>query len=313
MKQVILSVALLLITGVSISQEREKRIKFKEGLVAICTSSEMSIKGYDGDEVIIRNLNPSSNYSYIYTTKDGQQSRLSSDSLVFKSYSIYSTSDTKKDLEKGLKPLGETSTNPADNLFLDILKKPGELLIKDLQMTTQGQNGNTSGLTSFVSQNNKFEILIPNTVRLVWNAEGCAKKNSNTFFIRTDSNPLQLSDFKGEAEVSTTYKSIKLSNVTGPVIANSIGGNITVVFDTSLPSKLYSLVSNSGYVDVTIPSRSSVMINATGERILSNIDFKILIEEVSNSSKHMELQLNSGKAKMKIDAGSGSIYLRDSK
>jgi len=155
MKQVILSIALLLITGVGNSQDNEKRIKFKEGLVAICTSSEMNIAGYDGDEVIIRNLNPKSSYSYAYSTKDGQQARLSSDTLLFRTYSVYSSSN-KKDLEKGLKPLGESSTNPADNLYLDIVKKPGELLIKDLQMTLGVQNANGSGLSSFVSQNQQI-------------------------------------------------------------------------------------------------------------------------------------------------------------
>ena len=86
-----------------------------------------------------------------------------------------------------------------------------------------------------------------------------------------------MSDFKGDVEISTTYKSIELTNVSGPVIANTIGGNIKVVFDAISPSKLYSLVSNDGYIDITLPDDADIKVDARGDRILSNIDFKILI------------------------------------
>ena len=165
-------------------------------------------------------------------------------------------------------------------------------------------------LVYFSSANNKYEILIPNSIKLSWNVEGCTKKNSNTFFIRTDSNPWELSDFKGDVEISTTYKSIELTNVSGPVIANTIGGNIKVVFDAISPSKLYSLVSNDGYIDITLPDDADIKVDARGDRILSNIDFKILNETIEEGTKGMELQLNSGKTKLKLDAGSGNVYLR---
>ena len=310
MKTTLLSITLLLITVVCTSQEKEKRIKFKEGQVIICTSSEMNIRGYDGDEVIIRNLNSRDNNIGIFSANNSTQFSFSSDTSLSWRGKIFTSSDKKEELEKGLRPLGETSTNPADNLFLDITKKPGELYIKDLPLTVQEKNSTTYTFTNFLSQKNKFEILVPHTVRLLWNVQGCTKKNSTTFLTSNNPKPLELNNFKGEVEISTAYKSIKFTNVTGPTIANSIGGNITVVFDKALPEKLYSLVSNSGYIDVTIPPQSSLSVNASAKRILSNIDFNILKEEVGNGSKYMDLQLNSGKVKMKIDAGSGSIYLR---
>jgi hypothetical protein len=185
----------------------------------------------------------------------------------------------------------------------------GELIIRDYNSNTSNQNKSKDNF-SFLTFNNKYELLIPNTIKLSWNAENCTKKNSNSFFVSSDSNPWTLSDFKGEVEISTSYKSIHLTNVSGPVIANSIGGNIKVVFESISPTKLYSLVSNDGYIDVTMPEDADIKVDAIGKRILSDIDFTIIKETIDNGTKGMELKLNSGKTKMKLDAGSGSVYLR---
>ena len=330
MKNIITIISLLLIIGVGNSQDNEKRIKFNNGILKICSNSQMTIKGYDGDEVIIKSLNDKSGYSYFYDFKNNTKLRTKkSDSLLVRAYSVFSGKDNEKELEKGLKPLGNKSTNPEDNLYLDITENSGELIIRDYGYNrsnkenkvngyvfyAKGQNGkpkkNTStGFSNVFYTNNKYEILIPNSIKLSWNAENCTKKNSNTFFLRTTSQPWELSDFKGEVEISTSYKSINLNNVNGPVIANTIGGNITVVFDDEAPKKLYSLVSNDGYIDVTIPDDADINIDAIGDRILSNVDFNILSETITDGAKSMKLQLNSGKTKMKLDAGSGSVYLR---
>ena len=329
MKNIIKIVSLLLIIGVGHSQDKEKRIAFNKGTIKICSNSQMTIKGYDGNEVIIKSLNDQSGYSYFYDFKDNNRLRAKkSDSLLVRAYSVFSGKNNEKELEKGLKPLGNKSTNPEDNLYLDIEEKPGELIIRDYGYNSsnaknadgytfyaKGQNGKTkkntsTGFSNVFYTNNKYEILIPNSIKLSWNAENCTKKNSNTFIVRTTSKPWELSDFKGEVEISTSYKSINLNNVYGPVIANTIGGNITVVFDDGAPKKLYSLVSNDGYIDVTIPNDADINIDAIGDRILSNIDFNILNETITDGAKSMKLQLNSGKTKMKLDAGSGNVYLR---
>ncbi|WP_299521629.1 hypothetical protein [Winogradskyella sp.] len=333
MKNIITIVTLLLITGVTHAQDKEKRIKFNKGTLKICSNSHMTIKGYDGDEVVIKSLDQSGfSYYYSFDNKDGSliKRERSLDSLEESSgQSFYLLSSKYKDaeLEKGLKPLGNKSTNPADNLYLNIIEKPGELIIKDYDYSVsdkskvdgysyfvkdkkgKSKKDVTTKLNSFFQANNKYEILIPNSIKLSWNAENCKKKNSNTFFLRTTSEPWTLSDFKGDVEISTSYKSINLTNVDGPVIANTIGGNITVVFDEA-PKKLYSLVSNDGYIDVTLPNGVDLNVDATGYRILSNIDFKVLNETIVNGVKGMELQLKSGNTKMKLDAGSGSVYLR---
>ncbi|GGG32141.1 hypothetical protein GCM10011344_36320 [Dokdonia pacifica] len=308
MKHIITVMTFLFIIGTGYAQKNEKRIAFTKGTLKICTTSNMTISGYDGDEVIIKSLNSNANYAYYNRYGEKLNNIKSSDSLVFR-YKTFFNEAENKELEEGLTPLGNKSNNPADNLYLDITEKPGELIIKDYNATS-----NNTGIINAVHFNNKYEMLIPNSVKLLWNTDGCKKTNSNTFFITSGSNAWELSDFKGEAEISTSYRSINLTDVSGPVIANTIGGNIKVVFDKVSPTNLYSLISNDGYIDMSLPQNANVQLDATGNRILSDIDFKVLNEDLTEfDGKRMRLQLNGGKTNIKLDASSGSIYLRKSK
>jgi len=291
---------------------QEKKIKFNKGVLKICTSSKMKISGYDGDEVIIKSLNNNAKFLYAYKSKKKKNTtrfkyildsvRVGDTTLVNRSkFRVLQNFSGEKDLEKGLKPLGTKSTNPADNLYLDIEQKPGELIIKDY---SSEQKNNVF----YVSHT--YELLIPNTIKLLWNTDNCKKTTANTYFT-ISSKPWELSNFKGEVEISSSYGSINLTDVSGPVLANTVAGNIKVVFDKTTPKKLYSLISSDGHIDVHLPSNSSVKIDASGSRILSDLNFKVLTENlVEGNTKIMNLELNGGKTKMKLNAGYGNIYLR---
>ncbi|MCZ4409139.1 hypothetical protein O3Q51_09980 [Cryomorphaceae bacterium 1068] len=311
----------LFIVNAGYAQDNEKRIKFSSGTLNLCTQANLKIKGYDGDEVIIKSLNK--NARFVYNLDDLEELeelddlesltyQLESDVLILDSIAgssnirYMSFSGKEKSLEKGLKPLGKESKDPADNLYLDITENPGELIIRDYQ--------SESGFDFMEAWafDKKYEITIPNSVKLLWNTDDCSKKNSNTFFVTSGSQPSEISDFKGEVEVSLSYGSVSFTDVVGPVIANTIGGNIQVEFKKTTPSKLYSLITENGYINMELPEDAGLSIDATASRILSDIDFKVLKEETEPFSKHkkMSLKSNSGSVKMKLDAGSGSIYLR---
>ena len=91
---------------------------------------------------------------------------------------------------------------------------------------------------------------------------------------------------------------------------NTIGGNITIEFDKKTPQKLYSIYSNNGFIDVTLPSSSDVLVDGEGDAIYSDIDFKVLEEKDDLGRQQMRLKLKNGSVKMKLNAGLGSIYLR---
>jgi hypothetical protein len=299
---------------------QEKKIKFSSGTLKICSSKNFKIQGYDGNEVIIKSLHEKrSNYTTLYTTRNHGNLTQSNGSFPKLRGKVRSSqaraTNVKRDTSyprlffshsnpkqrKGLKRLGKKQENVDLGIYFTIEKKNGELIFKD---ETTGQFA--------IYNNESYEIMIPNTIKLNWDTNGCKESSSqrkvNRFFYT--SNTSSLSDFKGEVEISTSLNNMKLKDLTGPVSINSIGGNVTIEFEKKKPMKLYSIYSNNGFIDITLPSDSDVLIDAKGNAIYSDIDFNILSDTEEKKVQKMKLKLKNGKSRMKLDAGLGNIYLR---
>lgn len=319
MKKIKIIIAAILFIALQNVNAQEKKIKFNKGTLKICSSKNFQITGYDGDEVVIKSLHSKrGNNIYTATSKlqlEGTVSRAKSKDRVVsggrnksdqRNY-VYFANDGKR--KKGLKKLGKKNENSELGIYFTIEEKNGELIFRD----------NISKGNTFVMHSNEvYEIKIPNSIKLDWVTGGCevvdekkgvvVKGQYQRIFY--NSNPSSLSDFNGEVEISTSLSNMKLSDVTGPVSINSIGGNVTIEFDKKKPLSLYSIYTNNGFIDIEIPSNSSILVDALGRSIYSDIDFNILKEVETDKSQEMKLKLNSGKVKMKLDAGHGNIYLR---
>lgn len=296
---------------------QEKKIKFSSGTLKICSSKNFKIKGYDGTEVIIKSLHEKkNNFSYITKnnrvyTQSANLTRLKGTVRNAQAYPrtrkrdtsyprlVFTYSDSKR--KEGLKRLGKKHENVDLGIYFTIEQKNGELIFKD---ETTGQ---------FIMRGDEsYEIMIPNTIKLNWDTNGCREKANQkrygTFFY--SSNASSLSDFKGEVEISTSLNNMKLKDLTGPVSINSIGGNVTIEFDKKKPMKLYSIYSNNGFIDITLPSDSDVQIDADAASIFSDLNFNILEEKENDGLQKMKLKMKNGRVKMKLNAGLGNIYLR---
>jgi hypothetical protein len=311
---------------------QEKKIKFNKGTLKICSSKNFVIEGYDGIEVIIKSLRDSINarfvsgntngarYSYVTSessynlsrklTKNSKSPKVKKGKKAQKGVFPVITgrsnnlffSRTDKSKKEGLKRLGKKQENKELGIYFTIEQKNGELIFKDNQ--TKGQ---------FVMfGNEKYSIKIPNSIKLNWDTSGC-KKNSNSAPFVVYSSGSSLSNFNGEVEISTSLNNLKLTDVTGPVSINSIGGNVTVDFIKKKPLKLYSVYTNNGFIDITMPASSDVNVDANGAAIYSNLNFNVLSDTESDGQQHMKLKMKSGRVKMKLEAGFGTIYLRKKK
>lgn len=294
---------------------QEKKIKFNKGTLKICSTKNFKIEGYNGSEVIIKSLhekrnNKFSGLAYTYSSspssKKSKYLNLSSnkgriikaDSIVFGSQNIF-FARTDKDKREGLKRLGKKQENKDLGIYFTIEQKNGELIFKDA--TENGQ---------FVMLSNEsYLIKIPNSIKLNWDTSNCKKEDSNQRFFYSNKTS-SLSNFNGEVELTTSLSNFKLTDVTGPVSINSIGGNVTVEFDKKLPLQLYSIYTNNGFIDVTMPQNSDVNVEALASAVFSDLDFNVLQDSESDGQQHMKLMLKRGKVKMKLEAGFGSIYLR---
>lgn len=289
----------LLSQALSTAQEGTK-IPFNKGVLKICSSKNFIIKGYDGNEVIIKNLHNVVEDRILYTNL--QRSKVkntpSADINLDSTYVAYVgllRSAKNVDQSKGLKKLGKKAATKDSGIYLIIEQTGDELIIKDdmenLFVMTSGE---------------KYEITIPNSIRLNWDTSGCTK--SRSYFL--NSNPSEIKNFKGEVEISSLLSNFILIDVSGPVSINTIGGNVTVKFDKTIPNHLYSIYSNNGFIDITLPKLSNLLVYATASEILSDLDFTIISEEENSRTQKMSLKLGSGKVKMKLDANLGNIYLR---
>ncbi len=328
MRKLKLSIVILALSVFQVSLgAQEKKIKFSKGTLKICSSKKFTITGYDGNEVIITSLTNSQNDGRL-TYVSGQNgknlngtARINSTSAqTAYTYAIQGTKrkDSGKSVglayffndagrKEGLKKLGKKYENSEYGIYFLIEQKDGELIFKD--------NNQRDGRV-VIFGNEHYEIKIPNSIKLEWKTDQCEveanKKERSRFFYHSD--PSSLSNFSGEVDIESTLTNIRLSDVTGPVTINTIGGNVTVEFDKKKPQKLYSIYSNNGFIDVQIPSSSSLTIDAEGKYVYSDVDFNILSEKEENDFGHikttMKLKLGSGSTKMKLNAGYGNIYLR---
>ncbi len=319
MKRINTILVVLLFTVISVNAQ-EKRINFSSGTLKIYSSKNFIIKGYDGDEVVIKSLhgNKSSSFftdrknigfsaknspsrSYINGTVTGNKNYsfpLNNDSI--KSGRVFFFNDEKR--KKGLQRLGKNQENLENGIYFTIEQNNEELIFKDISEKDQFR----------MFTNESYEIMIPNAIKLNWHTDLFEDEEIGQRTMRFfNSKASAISNFSGEVEISSTLNNMKLEDVTGPVSINSMGGNITISFDKKTPKKLYSIYSNDGFIDVKLPSDSDVLVDVEGEAIYSDIDFKVLNEKDEPGKQKMRLKLKTGKVKMKLNAGLGSIYLRN--
>ena len=246
-KVTITIVAIVFLMFNSIAQEGSK-IPFNSGTLKICPSKKFIIKGYDGKEVIIKNLNPSVNFNYHKTigvsmrttSKDGgiigegKASNIIVQRADSTRVAYFPVMLDDRERSKGLKKLGKKAEASESGIYLIIEQKEKELIISD----------DLDNMFIMVN-NEKYEITIPNSLELDWNTSGCSPYNKHTHFFNSIAS--EIKNFKGEVTISSSLNNIKLTDVSGPVSINTIGGNVTATFDKTVPNKLYSIYSNNGF------------------------------------------------------------------
>lgn len=296
-------ILVMLLAAVSLSAQ-EKKIEFNKGTLEICTSAKIQISGYNGDQVVIKSNTPE---NVFYSGKGNSfvingQARVNTTSTDSISYLYFSNFDKdKKEKSKGLKPLGSTKEDhTAVDMNFDIQQFGSRLTITDKQVDNQSN-------VLFVNSTS-YEILVPNTVKLVIDTGKCKQNKSSRLIFSAEA--LKIDNYAGELMISSQYKAIELTDVSGPALVNTLGGDVKVVFDKKRPDELFSIISNDGDIDITMPQLSKISASIIGQEILSNLDFKILQEDYQVNQKMVNAELNGGGTKFDIKTEFGTVYLR---
>ncbi len=188
---------------------------------------------------------------------------------------------------KGLKPLSATGPDNTDiGLYVE-------------------QKGNVISISGAHrdADDADYTIYIPKAAKL--------KVEYNSF----QADDVRISDMTNEVEVESKIGDLELINLTGPVVANSLSSDITVVFTDVSQVSPTSISSTSGDIDVTMPgsTKGSFRMKSMSGEVYTDLDFDI--EEKDNLRRlgggmSAEADLNGGGVEISLRCISGDIYIR---
>jgi lia operon protein LiaG len=164
------------------------------------------------------------------------------------------------------------------------------------------KNGNQVNIQCLlpITQNASYRIKVPENFSLRIKS-GCARSGS-----------VDIQNMKNEVEINAC-QSIKLRNVTGPLVLSTISGNIDVLFTELSKDKPISIASVSGEIDVTLPAKTTadLEMGTVSGNMYSDFDFQADKKEMKRiGGNSINTSLNGGGVDLKINSVSGNIYLR---
>ena len=126
---------------------------------------------------------------------------------------------------------------------------------------------------------------------------------------------IEIKDMEGEVEASTLNASIKCSNVTGPLVLNSISGNVDINISKLNQNSPTSISLISGDLDITLPVTSNANLELSSLSGGVYTDFEIKTDSKERNLKRIggnkiETKLNGGGVELNLSSTSGNIYLR---
>lgn len=189
---------------------------------------------------------------------------------------------------KGLKPLSATGPDNTD-IGLYIEQEGNEIVL--------------SG-ASRKSDDGAYKIELPANVKLV---------------IEYDSfqaGDIKVSGMSGEVEASSKVGDMDFQDITGPLVANSLSSDITVVFTSVSQDGPTDIVSTSGDVDVTLPAntKGNFKMNTVSGEVYTDLDFEFGEDESKpnfwGGGMSAEATLNGGGVQFNLKSISGEIFIR---
>jgi len=183
---------------------------------------------------------------------------------------------------------------------------------KGLKLVGEGGTDNTNVGFSVVQDGN---TLIVYNLRKSKGAEIYLPASQNIAVKSTWNGDIEIVGFSGEIEADAQLNGgVKLLNVNGPVTANSLNGELEVVFGKVTQDSPISLYSTNGAVDVSLPSNTPA--NLALSTLNGNVytDFEVKSEDKNGLrsvlGRNIKASINGGGVKISMKSTNGNMYLR---
>lgn len=162
------------------------------------------------------------------------------------------------------------------------------------------ESNNTITIKKATSKDAEFTIRVP--------ADASIKIEEKSW----ESSEIKVSGTKGEIEIKSLGSDILLENVSGPVVANTTSGDITVVF-SQVSQAGPTIISNiSGFIDVTMPAstKANFKLESISGDIYTDFDLSKKDGMTRVGGSNIKASINGGGVEITLKAISDDIYLR---
>lgn len=165
------------------------------------------------------------------------------------------------------------------------------------------KEGNVIQLTSVGHQEIDYLIKMPNQASLQVNA---GPRNEEVV----------IKNVKGEIEVKAHSDDVEIEGISGPVVANSISGNMKLSFDQLNTDKPIVISMISGDVDLILPAttKADFKLSSISGEVYTDLDINMMQKEDQGRAygmrKPINGSINGGGTPIQVNTVSGNIYLR---
>ncbi len=169
------------------------------------------------------------------------------------------------------------------------------------------REGNTLTIVKAQKNQGKYVIRIPKKVSIAYTE---ANWNGGDF---------ELSDVDGEIELKLNNSRAELTNVAGPIVANSTNGSIQVKFKNVNQQKPSSISVVNGEIDITLPAttKANWKLRSMNGEVYTDFDMalpkdKSDLQKIAGSNT-VEGKTNGGGVEMNVYTINSDIFIRKSK
>ncbi|ADB39351.1 DUF4097 family beta strand repeat-containing protein [Spirosoma linguale] len=130
---------------------------------------------------------------------------------------------------------------------------------------------------------------------------------------------ISISNMDGDLEIKTNNASIDLTNVTGPVVANTINGEVKVVYSTLSQGKPTAISTINGPVDITLPAnaKANLKLRSINGEMYTDFDLGVKTSKDGMSKvgggHDIDGTTNGGGVEMQLKTITSNIYIRKQK
>ena len=128
-----------------------------------------------------------------------------------------------------------------------------------------------------------------------------------------------ISNMDGDLEIRTNNSSIDLNNVMGPVVANTINGEVKVTYSSLSQEKPTAISTINGPIDITLPpsTKASLKLRSIQGEMYTDFDLGVKTTKDGMSKvgggHNIDGSTNGGGVEMQLKTINSNIYIRKQK